>query len=354
MLTGIQALAVDSDTRGLLLLNSRQQIRLINNTLRNWIGLDWEQTVRKLKLKDLFYPSADFMSFISQAMTAPYHRHQKIINIKVSNKVRPLLIVIEPIRQGFSGKPYWLILITDQSFNNQLQQAKMWTQMAQKVAHDIKNPLSAILLSLQQLQLKYQKRIPEASVEFDPYVSRIMERIESLRQMTRNFMKFVNIENKSLSTVQFNDFLNEICENIRLGLPSDIDLEFKRGENPLTLQVDTDQIQSVVENLVANAINAMPEGGRITVSTLLAQGLQLNGLAGEPRDYVLLEVLDTGIGIPEQDRELLFDPDFTASEGGLGLGLSMVKKIIDDHDGHIDVTSEPGTGTVFSIYLPIN
>jgi len=97
----------------------------------------------------------------------------------------------------------------------------------------------------------------------------------------------------------------------------------------------------------------MPEGGRITISTQLAQGLQLKGLTDHPRDYVLLEVLDTGIGIPEQDRELLFDPDFTASEGGLGLGLAIVKKIIDDHKGHIDVASEPGTGTVFSVYLPI-
>lgn len=127
------------------------------------------------------------------AMTTPYRRHQKIIDMEISGKVRPLLIDIEPIQNGFPGSPYWLILLTDQSVDIQLQQAKTWTKMAQKVAHDIKNPLSAILLSLQQLQLKYKKRIPEASVEFDPYVSRIIGRIDSLRQMTRNFMKFVRI-----------------------------------------------------------------------------------------------------------------------------------------------------------------
>jgi signal transduction histidine kinase len=136
-------------------------------------------------------------------------------------------------------------------------------------------------------------------------------------------------------------------------LPPDIDLELKLCPELPRVRFDPEPMQSVLENLVSNAINAMPEGGKITISTQLAQGLQFFPATGEPRDYVEIEVQDTGVGIEASDRERLFEPNFTASPNGTGLGLAMVKKIIDDHGGHIEVNSEPGAGSAFCVYLPV-
>jgi signal transduction histidine kinase len=111
-------------------------------------------------------------------------------------------------------------------------------------------------------------------------------------------------------------------------------------------------MRSVLENLVSNAVNAMPEGGNITLSTQFLRGLNFPGNGQTARDYVSIEVLDTGIGISAADREHLFDFGFTTMATGNGLGLVYVKKTVDDHNGYIDVESEPGAGTAFCIYLP--
>ena len=119
------------------------------------------------------------------------------------------------------------------------------------------------------------------------------------------------------------------------------------------VKIDPDAMRSVIENLVSNAVNAMPDGGKITLSSQFLQGLTFPGNEQTVKDYVLIEVSDTGIGIAAADRERLFEPDFTKTEGGNGMGLAFVKKTVDDHGGYIEVESEPGAGTAFCIYVPI-
>jgi signal transduction histidine kinase len=224
--------------------------------------------------------------------------------------------------------------------------------MAQKAAHDIKNPLSAITLTLQRLQMLNQEQTNQTSEKLDLYVTRIIERVESLRRISKNFMKFVNIESLNVVNSDLNRFLTETINTIRAGLPPDIQLHLKSGNDLPMVKIDQDAIRSVVENLVSNAINALPEGGMITVSTQFLQGLAFPGNGQCAKDYILIEVADTGIGIAAADRDHLFEPDFSGTEGGNGLGLAYVKKTVDDHNGYIEVESEPGAGAVFSIYIP--
>ena len=164
--------------------------------------------------------------------------------------------------------------------------------------------------------------------------------------------KFVNIENLNFVTTNLNQFLIETTNIIRAGLPPDIQLHFRPGDDLPIVKVDQDAIRSVAENLVSNAINAMPEGGMITITTQFLQGLTfpVNGMGA--KDYILVEVSDTGTGIPDADLNHLFEPDFTTTEGGNGLGLAYVKKTVDDHSGYIDVESEKGVGTTFNVYIP--
>ncbi len=113
---------------------------------------------------------------------------------------------------------------------------------------------------------------------------------------------------------------------------------------------DFDKIQQVLINIMLNAIQAMPEGGNLTITTSVAQGIEIDDSV---KDTVKIGIKDTGIGIPKENLNKLFNPFFTTKEKGtgVGLGLSVVHGIIGKHKGKIDVESEPNVGTTFSIYL---
>jgi signal transduction histidine kinase len=225
--------------------------------------------------------------------------------------------------------------------------------MARRVAHDLKNPLTSMLLTLQRLQMEYRDRTPEVASDLDAYTVRIEERIEHLRRMTKNFMKFIGAETPTLVRTDVNAYLDEQTDLLRSGLPPDIQLRVNQDSGLPPVRIDAEQMQSALENLVANAVNAMPEGGQITVATRLERGLRLDADT-PPRDYVELEVLDTGVGMDATARERLFEPGFTTSDEGTGLGLAIVQKVVRDHDGHIHVESERGTGSAISLLLPVD
>lgn len=236
------------------------------------------------------------------------------------------------------------------SLELQTHQAQTWSLMAERVAHDLKSPLTSILLTLQRLQKEYRKHSPQHARAYDEYAANIIERIEASRRMTRNFLKLIDIEKLHLVETDLNRFLQQAVNAINL--PPDIQCELKPSAEPCSVPMDHEQVQVALENLVANAINAMPEGGKITLAVSLARNLHLPNANGNARDYAVLEMQDTGMGIPASAREHIFEPHFTTSENGTGLGLAMVKKIVEAHNGHVEFESEEGVGTVFSVYLP--
>jgi signal transduction histidine kinase len=230
---------------------------------------------------------------------------------------------------------------------------RTWGLMARRVAHDLKNPLTSMLLTLQRLQMEYRDRAPDVADDLDAYTARIEERIEYLRRMTKNVMKFIDAETPTLARTDLNAYLDARIDLLRSGLPPDIHLRTKKTPDLPPVRIDAEQMESVLENLIGNAVNAMPEGGQITIATRLEQGLRL-GLDASPRDYVEVEVLDTGVGMEDTVLERLFEPGFTTSEDGTGLGLAIVQKVIRDHGGHIHVESERGTGSAIGLFLPVD
>lgn len=251
---------------------------------------------------------------------------------------------------GGAGGNRWLIRLHDAPSVDEAGY-RTWGLMAQRVAHDLKNPLTSMLLTLQRLQMEYRERAPDAADDLDAYTTRIEERIEHLRRMTKNFMKFIDAETPTLVRTDLNAFIAEQADLLRTGLPPDIELMLKCGDAVPAVHLDADQMQSVLENLMANAVNALPEGGRITIRTRLERGLQLRPNTS-PRDYAEIEVQDTGVGMTAATREQLFEPGFTTAENGTGLGLSIVRKVVRDHDGYMEVESDPGVGSAICIYLP--
>lgn len=228
-----------------------------------------------------------------------------------------------------------------------------WRLMAQRVAHDLKNPLTSILLTVRRLRNEHQDRAPEIADELAPYTERVEDRIRHLRRMTLNFMKLVGDEGPSLAKGNLAKLVRSVAEELRKDLASDIRLTVEIEDEPPSSYFDRDQIESVLENLVSNATDALSEGGEITLSLWVERDLQ-PGSDTEPGDYAVIEVVDTGEGMDSETAAQAFEPGFGTNEEGAGLGLSIVKKIADDHGGTVELETDQGLGTAVTVYLPVS
>ncbi|MFH1028291.1 MAG: ATP-binding protein [Pseudomonadota bacterium] len=225
-------------------------------------------------------------------------------------------------------------------------------QLAGGIAHEFNNILAAILGYASLIET----RLDSGSAHL-PAVRRIISSAEKAASLTRGMLAFSRKQNMSVKTVDLNLLIADMMEMLCRLAGEDISVEFNPSSQDLLLQADHGQLQQVVLNLYNNARDAMPNGGLLTISTgaeTLA-GQDPEAPPGIPYgSYVKLTVSDTGSGIEPKLFERIFDPFFTTKEvgKGTGLGLSIVFGIVQQHNGHVKVTSRPGEGTAFSIWFP--
>ncbi len=241
-----------------------------------------------------------------------------------------------------------------EKLRNQLIQAQKLESvghLAGGVAHDFNNILSVILLN-GEITLD---RLPSADPLRDP-IQQIVDAAERSAGLTRQLLAFSRKQTLQPEVLD----LNEVIQNLKtmLGrlIGENIDLVMKLQPTVGSILADPGQIEQVVLNLAINARDAMPTGGRLTLETSPASFSEGEGPAElAAGDYVRLLVSDTGSGMDADVLSMIFEPFFTTKEmgKGTGLGLSTVYGIIKQSGGEIDVASDPGTGTLFSIYLPI-
>lgn len=245
----------------------------------------------------------------------------------------------------------WLLRVVPPGHQADLDSRRTWRLMAQRIAHDLRNPLTSIRLALQSMQMDYRESETDVAGTLDVYIEQIDQQIESLRRSATNVMKLVGAEEQNALETDLSSFLRREGQQLAEDLPDDVELRWEVADDLPVVSVDREQMTSVLENLVYNAVEALPEGGTITVQTQLARNLSLSPGEG-PRDYVIVEVMDTGAGMNASTQARAFDPGFTTTANGTGLGLAMVKRIIEDHDGQVELESEPGIGTDVRVYLP--
>jgi two-component system, cell cycle sensor histidine kinase and response regulator CckA len=163
-------------------------------------------------------------------------------------------------------------------------------------------------------------------------------------------------EDIQIRSVQVNEVVNAALELAHPLLKSRVRVKTEMSDSLPAMEADFSRLEQVLVNLILNAVDAMPEGGELTLGTKLVSSAALHGRKNEGKQqFVLITVADTGIGISEKLRPSIFDPFFTTKPGGkgAGLGLSSARAIVHQHNGHIEVQSTPGSGTKFSIYLPV-
>ena len=235
----------------------------------------------------------------------------------------------------------------------QAQKMEAVGQLAGGVAHDFNNILTAIMGYAGILRMK-----TEDDHALAPIVSQILKATERASALTGSLLAFSRKQAVSTKATRVNDILSNVERFLERLIGEEIEFVCAPGPEGLTIMADVAQIEQMLVNLATNAKDSMPDGGTLLIRARQAElddeYVRAHGY-GSPGRYALLEVSDTGDGIDEATREKIFEPFFTTKDvgKGTGLGLALVYGTIKQHGGYINVNSEVGQGTTFSVYLPL-
>jgi nitrogen fixation/metabolism regulation signal transduction histidine kinase len=215
-----------------------------------------------------------------------------------------------------------------------------WRDMAKQVAHEIKNPLTPMKLSIQQMMRVFEKENPEAKIKIDRLANSLIEQIDGLAKIANEFSNFAKMPSPVLEKIQ----LLEICRNvISLFSQEEYAITFSSNQDSVYILADKDQLIRAINNLLKNSIQSFTDArpGKIAIGIIVHQS------------QITVEIKDNGCGIPLSQQNKIFIPYFTTKSTGTGIGLSITKQIIENHNGTITFQTTEDVGTIFTIELPL-
>ncbi|HVE83257.1 MAG TPA: ATP-binding protein [Myxococcales bacterium] len=213
-----------------------------------------------------------------------------------------------------------------------------WQEVARRLAHEIKNPLTPIRMSLETLQAANAENNPRFPALFQESAHVVLEEVDRLKRIVDEFTRFARLPKPQLQELDLGELVQQVV-TLYASPPPGITLE-PALEPGLLARGDRDQLTQVLVNLVKNAQEAMPGGGKIWVRARARDG------------HAVIEVEDTGPGVKPEDRTHIFEPYFTTKGTGTGLGLAIAARVCQEHGGSLEVDGEPGKGALFRVTLP--
>jgi signal transduction histidine kinase len=221
----------------------------------------------------------------------------------------------------------------------QSEREQAWREMAKQVAHEIKNPLTPMRLTVQSFQRKFDGNDPNLKQKLDDYSKTLIQQIDTMSSVASAFSNFASMpaqQNETLNVVEVVEFSLDIFNEDYLVFESD--------SSEIITKMDRTQLVRIITNLVKNAIQAIPEE-QVEKSIIVA--------VKQFENNVNITVKDNGIGIETENVEYIFEPKFTTKTSGMGLGLGIIKNIIENYKGPITFETKYGKGTTFTVSLPI-
>jgi two-component system nitrogen regulation sensor histidine kinase NtrY len=336
VLKNVTAGIISIDKDGLLTTVNTSAERLLNISSGELLGRNFRDVLRahhldiiKGMLRDMVMTKQDS---VSKQVTIPLNDTRLTLFLN--------LTVLKDENGDFMGT---VVVFDDLTQLIKAQRMAAWREIARRIAHEIKNPLTPIQLSAQRLRKRYLSRFGEDEKIFDECTEIIIKSVDEMKTLVDEFSNFARMPTIQPSANNLNEIIKE-AQTLYQEAHRNITFSFHADNSLPQLQLDRDQIKRVLINILDNAVAAIEGEGRIDIESSYNKELQM----------ATCTVADSGHGIAPEDRPRLFEPYFSTKKTGTGLGLAIVDSIISDHHGFIRVKENLPAGTRFIIELPVN
>ncbi len=300
-------------------------VSILNRSAEKLIGRTEAETLGR-PLTEVFPELADFM-----AAAQSNARTQDQVTITRNGRERNLSVRITSEQSGESDHGY-VVTLDDITELVAAQRTSAWADVARRIAHEIKNPLTPIQLSAERIRRKYGKMIGDDDrAVFDQCTDTIVRQVDDIRRMVDEFSRFARMPKPVIAAEDIADTVRQAVFLMRVG-NSEIDIDSEIAEDPMPARFDRRLMSQALTNLIKNATEAIAA----VPSAELGKG-SIRVFAARDGDDVVIDVVDNGIGLPKENRSRLLEPYVTTREKGTGLGLAIVGRIVEDHGGSIEL-----------------
>lgn len=311
---------------GVIGIDAAGKINILNRSAEKLIGCSESAA--------LAHPIVEIVPELAEMVATARATPQRLVQgqVTITRSGRERIISVRVTSEQSAGSEHgYVFTLDDITELVSAQRTSAWADVARRIAHEIKNPLTPIQLSAERLRRKYGSRITEDKAVFEQCTSTIVRQVEDIRRMVDEFSRFARMPKAVIADEDLADTVRQVVFLQRVG-NADIDIEAAFDEDPMPARFDRRLISQALTNIIKNAteaIAAVPADelgrGRINVTTI------------RDSKMIVIDVVDNGVGLPKENRNRLMEPYVTTREKGTGLGLAIVGKILEDHGGRIEL-----------------
>ncbi len=317
---------LSSASAGIIGVDASGSVGILNRSAEKLIG--------HAELETLGHPLSDVLPELDDMMKTAREGTQRLvqgqITINRDGHERNLSVRVSA-EQTSQSRDSYIITLDDITELVSAQRTSAWGDVARRIAHEIKNPLTPIQLSAERIRRKFGKVITEDKAVFEQCTDTIVRQVDDIRRMVDEFSRFARMPKPVIEGEDVADTVRQAVFLMRVGHP-DIDIEAEIKDEPLRAQFDRRLISQALTNIIKNATEAI----EAVPAETLGKG-RIDVIAARDNDDIVIDVIDNGIGLPKVSRARLLEPYVTTREKGTGLGLAIVGRVLEDHGGRIEL-----------------
>lgn len=331
--------------RGILVLDSQGRIIRLNEAFQGILGKSGS-LIKGEHFEEYFKDVPEIKGIINRMRTNQQPAQLEFSKLRSPDYLK-LQVIGYPlyIKSGVIIGYYIELLDYSDPVNSEI--INLWAGTVERLIHDLKTPLSSLHLLSQTIEMKLKDDSPESRQSTGADLLLMRNELERLKKFTKRFIQFSHLDKPYLSMIKINEIISDVLLEFSVLTKNGIEIVTEFDSENYEILGDQSQIESVIQIVVKNAVDALPGYGKIFIRTRLAQNLGDSNV-----EYMLIEIFDSGCGISPDFQAKVFDPYFTTKTDGSGMGLSIAKKIILQHGGFIALDSDSEYSTKVSIMLP--